>query len=292
METSKIRALIAAINNGSLMGASEELGYTSSGLTHMMNSLERELQVSLLNRSPAGVTPTEECIRLLPIFERFVADEERLLAELDLMRQQKKKKLRIGLFSSVSRILVPRIIKEYSNQHPDTVFQLSVGGKDDMFEWLSSDKVDVAICSEVFGPKFTFEPIINDQYFAVLPKNHPKANNETINVEDLEDETFIISSFGTDFDFESELNMRGIRVKTLSMPVDDPAILSMVSCDLGVSILSSLMMEGYDANVAVIPISPREERRLGVALYNTPKPDKYLRDFIALAKELFKDQNG
>jgi len=287
METNKIKALMAAIGAGSLMRASEALGYTSSGLTHMMNSLERELQVTLLDRSPSGISPTEECKRLMPVFEKIVQDEERLDSELELLRQQKKRLLRLGIFSSTSRNMVPQLIKEYTALHPDTAFQLQVGGKEDMLEWLSTEKVDAAICSRVPGAKFSFVPILHDQYFAVLPTSNPKARNTTMTIDELHDETFILSSFGTDFDFEKDLTSRGLRVKTMAMPVDDPAILAMVSCGLGVSILSRLMMEGYDADVAIIPLEPREERVLGIAMYNNSHPDKYLRDLIALSKKLF-----
>ena len=287
METNKIKALMAAVGAGSLMRASEALGYTSSGLTHMMNSLERELQVTLLDRSPSGVSPTEECKRLMPVFEKIVQDEERLDSELELLRQQKKRLLRLGIFSSTSRNMVPQLIKEYTALHPDTAFQLQVGGKEDMLEWLSTEKVDAAICSRVPGAKFSFVPILHDQYFAVLPTSNPKARNTTMTIDELHDETFILSSFGTDFDFEKDLTSRGMRVKTMAMPVDDPAILAMVSCGLGVSILSKLMMEGYDADVAIIPLEPREERVLGIAMYNNSHPDKYLRDLIALSKKLF-----
>ncbi|HNY00418.1 MAG TPA: LysR family transcriptional regulator [Oscillospiraceae bacterium] len=287
METNKIKALMAAIGAGSLMRASEALGYTSSGLTHMMNSLERELQVTLLDRSPSGISPTEECKRLMPVFEKIVQDEERLDSELELLRQQKKRLLRLGIFSSTSRNMVPQLIKEYTALHPDTAFQLQVGGKEDMLEWLSTEKVDAAICSRVPGAKFSFVPILHDQYFAVLPTSNPKARNTTMTIDELHDETFILSSFGTDFDFEKDLTSRGMRVKTMAMPVDDPAILAMVSCGLGVSILSRLMIEGYDADVAIIPLEPREERVLGIAMYNNSHPDKYLRDLIALSKKLF-----
>ena len=290
METNKIKALLAALDAGSLMKASEALGYTSSGLTHMMNSLEQELHVTLLDRSRAGISPTEECRQLMPVFEKLVQDEERLNSELELLRQQKKRLIRLGIFSSTSRNMVPQIIKEYSALHPDTAFQLQVGGKEDMAEWLSTEKVDAAICSPVLGAKFSFVPIMSDQYFAVLPTSNPKARNTSMPIEDLQDETFIISSFGTDFDFEKELASRGVRVKTMSMPVDDPAILSMVSCGLGVSILSDLMVEGYEADVALIPLEPREERMLGVAMYNNTRPDKYMRDLIALAKKLFSTE--
>ena len=291
METTKIKALMAALDSGSLMKAADTLGYTSSGLTHMMNSLEQELHVTLLVRSPSGVEPTEECRQLMPAFEKIVQDEERLASELELLSQQKKRLIRLGIFSSTSRNMVPQIIKEYTALHPDTAFQLQVGGKEDVAEWLSTEKVDAAVCSRVNGSKFSFVPIMRDRYYAVLPTSNPKARCSSMTVEDMQDETFIISSFGTDFDFEAELSTRGVKVKTIKMPVDDPAILAMVSCDLGVSILSELMIEGYEADVALIPLEPREDRELGIALYNNSHPDKYLRDLIALTKKLFGGQS-
>ena len=50
-DSKKIYALLAAIDCGSLTAAAEKLGYTQSGLTHMMNSLENELGLNLLVRS-------------------------------------------------------------------------------------------------------------------------------------------------------------------------------------------------------------------------------------------------
>ena len=55
MDSKKIYALLTAIDCGSLTAAAEKLGYTQSGLTHMMNSLENELGLNLLVRSKSGV---------------------------------------------------------------------------------------------------------------------------------------------------------------------------------------------------------------------------------------------
>ena len=43
MDSKKVHALLLAIEKGSLTSAAAELGYTQSGLTHMMNALEEEL---------------------------------------------------------------------------------------------------------------------------------------------------------------------------------------------------------------------------------------------------------
>jgi len=287
METNKIRALLVALDTGSLMKASEILGYTSSGITHMMNSLEQELGVVLLDRSPAGVRATEECDQLLPWFTKIIEDENSMHDELDLIGQQKKRLIKLGLFSSTSRNMVPQIIKEYTASHPDTAFQLLVCNVEEITDALSSERVDAAICSEIKAAKFKFFPIKTDNYYAILPPEHPMATRESIDFKDLEDETFIVSPYGTDFDFDYELMKRGMHPKISMMPIDDPAILSMVSCGLGVSVLSDLMIEGYYSDVAIVPLNPPITRTLGVLLYNKPHPDSYIMDFIHTAKSLF-----
>jgi DNA-binding transcriptional LysR family regulator len=50
MDDKKLYALLEAVRSGSLSKAASELGYTQSGLTQMMNSLEDELGCCLLVR--------------------------------------------------------------------------------------------------------------------------------------------------------------------------------------------------------------------------------------------------
>ncbi len=54
MDTKKLEALAAAVQYGSFTRAAEALGYTQSGMTHMMNSLERDIGFPVLLRGRAG----------------------------------------------------------------------------------------------------------------------------------------------------------------------------------------------------------------------------------------------
>ena len=60
METAKIAALLAAAELGSISKAAENLGYTQSGVTHIVNSLEEEAGFPLLMRGNRGVRLTAE----------------------------------------------------------------------------------------------------------------------------------------------------------------------------------------------------------------------------------------
>ena len=58
MDTKKLEALAMAVRMGSFTRAAEALGYTQSGLTHMMNSLEKDIGFALLVRDRTGIRLT------------------------------------------------------------------------------------------------------------------------------------------------------------------------------------------------------------------------------------------
>ena len=79
MDSEKFHALLKAIECGSLTGAAEELGYTQAGLTHMMNRLEKEIGVSLLQRTKLGVKLSPDGKDLLPYIKNFPRSPPRFI---------------------------------------------------------------------------------------------------------------------------------------------------------------------------------------------------------------------
>ena len=70
MDVNKVKVLIQAVENGSLLATATKLGYTQAGLSHMMKSLESELGITLLQRGKFGIKLTDEGKRLMPLFKR------------------------------------------------------------------------------------------------------------------------------------------------------------------------------------------------------------------------------
>ena len=66
MDAKKLEILMTAVDLGSFSKASEVVGYTQSGLTHLVDSLEREIGFPLIRRSYSGIALTEAGENLLP----------------------------------------------------------------------------------------------------------------------------------------------------------------------------------------------------------------------------------
>ena len=103
MDTKKVKALLTALDKGSLTAAAEEMGYTQSGLTHMMNSLEDELGIRILVRSKGGVRLSPAGRELLPQMNALVRCADELEQGVEKLVRRSYTVLRLGAYSSVSR---------------------------------------------------------------------------------------------------------------------------------------------------------------------------------------------
>ena len=72
MEAVKCEAFLAAAELGSLTATAELLGYTQSGVTRMIGTLEEELGFPLFLRSKKGVQLTENGKLMLPLLREVV----------------------------------------------------------------------------------------------------------------------------------------------------------------------------------------------------------------------------
>ena len=72
MDSKKLEILMTAIDLGSFTKASEVVGYTQSGLTHMMDALEREVGFSLLQRDHNGIQLSPQGRQLMPAIREFL----------------------------------------------------------------------------------------------------------------------------------------------------------------------------------------------------------------------------
>ena len=101
MDTKKLEALLTAVELGSFTRAAEVLGYTQSGLTHMMNSLENEIGLRLLDRSYSGVRLSETGKTLMPKIHRLLQVYDALNGEINACKCAQQATLRLAALDTV-----------------------------------------------------------------------------------------------------------------------------------------------------------------------------------------------
>ena len=147
MDSKKVHALLLAIEKGSLTSAATELGYTQSGLTHMMNALEEELGLNLLVRSKNGVRLSPAGQALKPRMQAFLDAAVSLEDDASRLRQRSSSTLRLGAYSSVASRWLPAILASFKKVDPGTDVIIDVGGIPDIYEKPKNDQLDCALVS-------------------------------------------------------------------------------------------------------------------------------------------------
>lgn len=284
MNLQKLEALVTAIDLGSFSRAAEKLGYTQSGLTHMMNSLEAEIGFAVIHRGHFGVRPTEAGERILPKIRRLLALREELYEDIRRICDGVRGTLRVGAYSSIALHWLPPLAGLFRKEHPEVTVEIAQGSVADLYEGLDSNRFDLIFASANDRYACQFIPLRDDPFRAILPTDYPADPTRPFPIGEFEGKRFLMPSLGYDIDILTALQENGVSPEVVSTFVDDPAILSMVEHGLGVSILSELCVRGQSTGALCLPIAPAIGRKLGIALSAKKKPSELERRFIATAR--------
>ena len=187
-----IQKYMAFVEYGSFTKAAEILNYSQSGISRMINDLEKEWQVVLLERRKTGVRLTSDGMKLLPYAKEVCQKYEILQMQVDDLSGLKSGFIRIGTFSSVATHWLPNIIKAFQKAYPNIEYELRLGNYSEIEEWILEGEVDcgfIRLPSQSQLDTLYLEP---DPLLAVLPKGHPMAGCQKFPITAFCQEPFIL----------------------------------------------------------------------------------------------------
>lgn len=277
----KCAAFAATVAHGSFTKAAAELGCTQSGVSRMIGDLEREWGLRLLNRRRGGVCPTADGARLLPAIQRVCAAGDNLAAHVASLKGTLSGLIRIGTISSIAAHWLPRIIRAFQADFPGIDYELLTGGYGDVENWLREGRVDCGFTrrpSDASG--FEAVPLGEDPLMAVLPLRHPLAQRRTVPLAALCEDPFLALERDESHDIGGIFARAGLEPRTKFTTLDDYAILAMVECGLGVSILPRLILRRSPYRVAVREIRETPRRELALLLRAPADASPAVRKFV------------
>ena len=287
MSISKYKVLLTAVDMGSFSAAAQKLGYTQSGLTHMMNALEDELGIAILQRGYYGIKLTPGGERLMPIIRQLVTCEDALVNEVELVRSYGDNVIRIGAFSSMAGTWLPIIVQRFNDEFPDVTVNIQTGTVAELYGGLEEGRFDVVFGSRNAKYDLKWIPLYLDRFYAILPNDYPVSNEFPIS--GFNGTKFLMPGLGFDDDISAVFTKNNVRPFVTPTYVDDPAIISMVEHGLGISMLSQLILVGRQSSVKTLPIEPEVSRTLALATKQDKLLTVPLKRFVAITKEFAKE---
>jgi len=198
MNLHHLRIFYAVAQRQSVTGAAGDLLLSQPAVSLQLKALEKELGLALFHRGGAKLRLTQagEVLYRSAVSMLHAKDEvERALAEL---RGGTKGRLILGAGTTGGMYVLPRIVRAYKSDWPETEILLHVGTTDQILEKLLQNVLDMAL---VGGPiddrRLLVEPICADELVLIAAPSHPIASLAKVTLKDLGGMPFIVPEAGS-----------------------------------------------------------------------------------------------
>ncbi len=277
----KYMAFVKTVEFGSFTKAAKMLNYSQSGISRMINDLEKEWNITLLERNKTGVKLTSDGVSLLPYAKAVCQDFEKLQTQVDELVGLQSGIIRIGTFSSVATHWLPNIIKEFQKDYPGIDYELLLGDYSEIEEWISTGRVDCGFLRLPTNPDFETIELEEDRLFAILPEGHPLASYEKVPIAALCDEPFmLLEKVGAKAEVSEIFERNGLVPNVHFTTWDDYAIMAMVQSGLGVSILPELILQGIPYRIVQKELDVPAYRNIALALRDRKSASLAVKRFL------------
>ena len=286
MDIKKLELFADVAETRNFTRSGDRMGYTQSGVSHILKFLETEIGFPLFVRTKQGVHLTRNAERLLPLVHTLLSANENLSQTIHDVCGVNSGSLVIASFASISIHWLPQIIRRFQELYPGITISLMEGGTDEIVDWVANNQADFGFMSQRNTRGLEWISLCEDPLMAILPRDYPVPEDNRFPIEEFHQQHFIISAMGTDYDVHHSLDSSNVKPNTHFTSKDDHAIISMIANHLGISILPQLVVQGYEEQVQAYALHPYYARNLGIAVKSWQGLSPAAKKFLRLTQEI------
>ena len=253
------------VEQGSFTRAAEELGYSQSAVSQNVRALEQETGVTLLSRRKDGVQLTQDGQEFYPYIQSIFQAEQALERKRQETMGLQNSLIRIGTFTSVSRNLLPPMMKRFKEKYPDVRFVLRQGEYTSIPQWIRQGEIDFGFVNQDAVEGMETRLLYEDRMLAVLPQGHRLEGQSSLTLQDISTEPLILLDEGEHSVLLDAFHSAGLTPSLAYEVYDDYSILSMVRQGLGISVLYEKVVAGFEQGLSLRPIQESPRRRVALS---------------------------
>jgi DNA-binding transcriptional LysR family regulator len=248
----QLRILKAIATEKNFTKASEMLYLSQPSLSKQIKTLEKNLDILLVNRENNKISLTENGKVFLQYSERILAlCEESCRALIDL-KNGNRGNLTVGASQTIGTYLMPRVLVLFAQNYPQIDLKVQVNATRLIANNVLNREIDIAVVGgdipDELKKNLTIQHFVEDELSLIISKSHPFAKKKKIDKENLYYLNFItLNSNSTIRKFiDNILIQNGIETKQLKIIMQFNSIEGIktaVSLGLGAAFVSSSAIE-------------------------------------------------
>ena len=190
----KLRLFLVVLEEGSLRRAADRLRISQSAITRQMQSLELDLGGRVLERTSAGVRPTNGGHALAERAKTLLADYDSTMAEVRRLNRGESERLRIGYIASAVQEYLGPALAVLRRAYPRLKVKMLDQTPGEMIIALRQGKIDLALTLhgvDLLARDFYARKLATVRSVVALPVSHRFATERQVSLSQLKGETFV-----------------------------------------------------------------------------------------------------
>jgi DNA-binding transcriptional LysR family regulator len=146
--------------------------------------------------------------------------------------------LQVGVLRTIASQKVATFLRSYRRVNKDVAIELIDGTCEELQKALSSRRVAIIVTSIDNNPsKFSSQVMFTEKYCLVVPVDHPLARLNSVRLEQLHDQPFIVRTSCETYAVTTKLlAARGIKTRPVYRTDQDDRVLALVEAGMGLKV--------------------------------------------------------
>ena len=248
MELRHLRYFVTLAEELHFGRAAEKLHISQPPLSMQIRALEKELAVTLLNRTQRHVSLTQAGAALLAEARHILARVEQAVLMTKRAGRGEIGELAIGFISVADYNVLPVVLREFRRRFPQVNLTLRESTTDAQIRDLAAGRIDVGfVLPPLNEPSLESVPILREPLIAALPEKHPLARKPgKLALEKLKDAPFILfprpNAPSLYDNVVSCCKSAGFSPRVEQEAIQMQTIVSLVSAELGVALIPASLV--------------------------------------------------
>ncbi|UII20614.1 hydrogen peroxide-inducible genes activator [Fulvivirga ligni] len=186
MTLQQLQYVIALDNHRHFVKAADSCFVAQPTLTLQVKKLEDEIGMSIFDRSSQPISPTI-------MGERFIIKARQILREVEGLKEMVNQELneikgtfKIGIIPTLAPYLLPKFLKDFSDDHPDIYLEIKEMQSEDIITGIQNSTLDIGLMVTPLHEGHVREiPLFYEPFLVYAHQHHPVLRKEKATAADI-----------------------------------------------------------------------------------------------------------
>lgn len=290
MTFEQLSYFIAIVENDTFFDAACEMNISQSSLSKQIMKLEKELDLTLFDRTTRSATLTQAGEFFYNEAKQLIEHYKLTLENIQIFKSLHENKLHIAVLPIQTQYNLNALFNNFRKENPDIELQITEVEDDRLIEGISKNEYDLIIARETMFDKsqFTTYQLAKDELIAAISSEHKLSQRDKLTFDDIKNENFILMNPYTSI---YQLCINKLKENNIDANIIRTArtesIIGSVAINEGISLLPKSNFEIFhQKNINTISLEPQIALSVVLAKHKKTASNIAIKEFIKFVDKI------